>query len=105
LNNQSSSIGKRPTTRQKRIIYRNSTAIIPPDIVITKDNQNDDDDDDDGIQSDRRTHVEQTLNYDPNVVLAQFSKLNYIERYINANFQYGKCYMDKIKNRYEYPGE
>jgi len=105
MNNQSSSIGKRRMNRQKRFIYYNSTGIIPPDIVITKDNQNEDEDDDEEIQSDRRTHVEQTLSYDPNVVLEQFSKLNYVDRYINANFQYGKCYMNEIKKRYEYPGK
>jgi hypothetical protein len=109
INNPSSSIGKRPITRQKRFIYRNLTGIIPPDIVITVENQNkdkeeEDDDDDDEIQSDRRTNVEQTLTYDPNVVLEQFSKLDYVERYINANFQYGKCYINEIKKRYEYPG-
>jgi hypothetical protein len=111
LNNQSASIGQRSPTRQKRFIHGNATGIIAPDIVITKDNQNkvenDDDDEDDNdneFKSDRRTHVEQTLTYDPHVVLEQFSKLNYVERYINANFRYGKCYIDEIKQRYEYPG-
>jgi hypothetical protein len=109
LNNQSASIGQRPPTRQKRYIYRNTTGLIPPDIIITKnemddDNDGEDEDVDDEFKSDRRTQVEQTLTYDPQVVLEQFSKLNYVDRYINANFRYGKCYIDEIKKRYEYPG-
>ncbi|CAF1408987.1 unnamed protein product, partial [Rotaria sordida] len=109
LNNQSTSIGKRLQTRQKRFIHRNSTGIIPPDIIKTQDNLNDeiydDDDDIEEIKSHRKTHVEQVWNYDPHIVLEQFSKLDYVERYINANFQFATCYIDEIKKRYEYPGK
>jgi hypothetical protein len=112
LSNQSASLGKRPSTRQKRFIQRNSAAAIPPDIIITRDKPNEEDDYDEDdedknevIGSDKRTHVEQLLTYDPNIVLEQFSKLNYVERYIDANFQYGKCYIEEIKERYEYPGK
>ncbi|CAF2718797.1 unnamed protein product [Rotaria sp. Silwood2] len=112
LTNQSASIGKRLQTRQKRFIHRNSTAIIPPDIIKTQESldeesyDNDEDDDDvEEIKSHRKTHVEQVLNYDPHVVLDQFSKLDYVERYINANFQFATCYIDEIKKRYEYPGK
>jgi hypothetical protein len=90
------------------LIHHNATGIIPPDIIITKDKpiikEEEDDDDNEEMKSDRRSHPEQTLSYDPNVVLERFSKLNYVERYINANFQLGKCYLDEVKKRYEYPG-
>ncbi|CAF3882499.1 unnamed protein product [Adineta steineri] len=114
MSNQSTSIGKRPSTRQKRLIQRNPATVIPPDIIITRDKQNEEDDYDfdDGDEADieelgseERTHVEQSLTYDPKVVLEQFSKLNYVERYIDANFQYGKCHIDEIKKRYEHPGQ
>ncbi|CAF4548372.1 unnamed protein product, partial [Rotaria magnacalcarata] len=72
-------------------------AIIPPDIIKTQDILDDEnidhnEDEDEDLKPSRKTHVEQALNYDPHVVLEQFSKLNYIERYINANFQYATCY-------------
>ncbi|CAF4901541.1 unnamed protein product [Rotaria sp. Silwood1] len=110
LTNQSTSIGKQLKTRQKRFININSTAIIPPDIIKTQDNINDDiydydEDDIDDIKLHRKTHVEQVLSYDPYIVLEQFSKLDYVERYINANFQFSKCYINEIRKRYEYPGK
>ena len=104
MNNQSASIGKRLTSRRKRFASRNATRIIPPDIIITETEDENDEWKDD-IQSDLRTHVEQTLSYDPNVALEQFAKLNYVERYINANFEHGKCFMKEIKKRYEHPGK
>ncbi|CAF4900944.1 unnamed protein product, partial [Rotaria socialis] len=80
------------------------------DIIKTQDilkdeniDHDEDEDDDEDLKSSRKTHVEQALSYDPHVVLEQFSKLNYVERYINANFQYATCYIDEIKERYEYP--
>lgn len=109
FNNQSSSIGKRLSTKEKRSIPSNAIGLIPPDIVIpepnTKNDRDDDDDDDEQTQTNVRTHVEQTLNYDPNVVLEQFAKLDYIEKYVNANFRYGQCYLKDIRKRYEYPGK
>ncbi|CAF0944319.1 unnamed protein product, partial [Didymodactylos carnosus] len=38
-------------------------------------------------------------------VLKQFSKVNYIERYINANFLNGHCHLDNVRKRYETPGK
>ncbi|CAF3585212.1 unnamed protein product [Rotaria socialis] len=113
LNNQSASIGKQTQTKQKRHIRKGTAeTIIPPDIIKTQDilkdeniDHDEDEDDDEDLKSSRKTHVEQALSYDPHVVLEQFSKLNYVERYINANFQYATCYIDEIKERYEYPGE
>ena len=110
FNNQSSSIGKRLSTKEKRSINSNSIGLIPPDIIIPEkttnddDDEDEDDDDDEETKSNTRTHVEQTLTYDPNVVLEQFGKLDYIDKYVNANFQYGKCYLKDIRKRYEYPG-
>ena len=65
-----------------------------------------DEEDDPAEQSkaEQKTQVEQALTYDPHVVLDQFAKIDYIERYINANFEYGKCYVDEVKKRYEEPG-
>ncbi|CAF5075276.1 unnamed protein product, partial [Rotaria sp. Silwood1] len=88
----------------------NFYTIIPPDIIKTQDNINDDiydydEDDIDDIKLHRKTHVEQVLSYDPYIVLEQFSKLDYVERYINANFQFSKCYINEIRKRYEYPGK
>ena len=111
-NNQSASIGgRRPasSTREKRSLPLNISTIIAPDIIFNpqlEDATDEDEDDDiDQTRVDHRTHVEQPLSYDPNVVLEQFSKLDYIERYLNANFQHGKCYLKAVKKRYEEPGE
>ncbi|UJR15213.1 hypothetical protein I4U23_002172 [Adineta vaga] len=114
LNVQSASIGKRPTSKQKRSIQRHPTTIIPPDIIITRDKQNENKDDhdtdeeeyhDDGTSFDDRTHVEQILNYDPNTVLDQFSRIDYVERYITANFQQSSCFLEEIRKLYEHPGK
>ena len=106
ISNQSASLGRRPSSREKRSLYLNKSTIIPPDIIITGDEEIDDDEDD-AVESNKieqKTQVEQALTYDPNVVLDQFAKVDYIERYINANFQHGKCYIDGVKKRYEEPG-
>ncbi|CAF1136483.1 unnamed protein product [Adineta ricciae] len=114
LNVQSASIGKRPSSRQKRSTSRHLPAIIPPDIIITGDQQNEENDyedhdeeeyHDDQMSYDSRTHVEQILSYDPKMVLSQFSRIDYIERYIAANFQYGSCFLDETRKIYEYPGK
>ena len=109
VSNQSASIGRHPSSREKRSLVTNKTAIIPPDIIFVNDGEIADDgdaEDDPAEQSkaEQKTQVEQTLTYEPHVVLDQFAKIDYIERYINANFQYGKCYVDEVKKRYEEPG-
>ena len=118
---QSASIGgRRPPTssREKRSLSTNISTIIAPDIIFDPiieslniddddDDEGDDDDEDDRIDEskvEQRTHVEQALTYDPQIVLEQFSKLDYIKRYLNANFQHGKCYLKEVKKRYEIEG-
>ena len=114
LNVQSASIGKRPSNRQKRSTSRHLPAIIPPDIIITGDQQNEENDYEDHDEEeypdgqmsyDGQTHVEQILSYDPKMVLAQFSRIDYIARYIAANFQYGSCFLDETRKIYEHPGK
>ncbi len=72
-----------PPTRERR--SQNSNIVIPPDITLVENN---------------RTNVEVTPTYDPLVLLENFLKLDYIEKYIGANFQHGKCFMDDIKKKY-----
>ncbi|CAF2729408.1 unnamed protein product [Rotaria sp. Silwood2] len=58
----------------------------------------------DGIMNfERRTDIEQTSSNDLNEYLENFAKLNYIEEYIDANFQHGKCFIDEVKKKYELP--
>lgn len=107
-NQPSSSMGKRPNYRQRRLIPHDTTGIIPPDLVLTSDDDAEVDDMDhenEILPADQQTQVEQVINYDPNVALKQFSKLNYVQRYIEANFYHGDCYVKKIRERYEYPGK
>jgi hypothetical protein len=106
LQNQSTSISKPPSSRGKRSsIHLNTSAIIPPDITFVGDYVDKEipkENFDNGKQ--RKVKPEQTMNYDPSVLLDQFVKLNYVERYIYANFQHGKCFINQIKQRYEFPG-
>lgn len=106
FNQQFTSIGKRPTYRQRRYMAHDAAGIIPPDLVLTGDDDDDEEENQEEIHPpDQQTHVEQIVVYDPNVALKQFSKFNYVQRYVEANFQYGDCYMDEIRKRYEYPGK
>jgi hypothetical protein len=101
LQNQSLTMDKIPLREKRSIIYPNSSAIIPPDITFVGDYEKKNlINDDDNNKKQRKIKSEQ----DPIVLLQQFVKLNYIERYIDANFQYGKCFINEIKKRYELPG-
>jgi hypothetical protein len=48
--------------------------------------------------------LEQPSNPDLNLLLERFLKLNYVERYTEANFQHGKCFINEVKKIYELPG-
>jgi hypothetical protein len=107
LQNQSISMTKSSSSsRDKRsIIHPNTSAIIPPDITFVGDYTDQDISKeylDNGKQP--KLKPEQTSNYNPNIFLEQFVKLDYVERYIYANFQHGKCFINQIKQRYELPG-
>ena len=107
LSNQPVVCFKQRLKTQMRLTPHNSTAIITPDIIQTQSKAKENHDDQvvvENIEHHRITQAKQTLIDDPNAVIKQFSKLDYVERYINANFQYGECYIDEIKKRYEYPG-
>jgi hypothetical protein len=91
---------KIPLREKRSIIYPNSSAIIPPDITFVGDYEKKIFVNDDEYKKQRKIKLEQ----DPNVLLEHFVRLNYVERYIDANFQYGKCFINEIKKRYELPG-
>lgn len=105
FNQQFTPIGKRPSYRQRRYMPHDTAGIIPPDLILTGDEEKDEQNQEEFRPPDQPTHVEQVFVYDPNVALKQFSKLNYVQRYIEANFYHGDCFMDEIRNRYEYPGK
>lgn len=69
----------------------NTSIIISPDITLN------------GNQETKNVNQSEAIsNPDPNIFLEHFVQLNYIERYINANFQNGKCFIEKIRERYKY---
>jgi hypothetical protein len=125
LNNQIAAKIRYPSNKNKRSIDSNTSRLIPPDITFIRgnnshkdkdeindnDDDNDDDDDDDDkrskpveSKSEQKSQVEHILSYDPIIVLKKFAKLDYIKRYIKANFRHGECFLDEIKQRYEVPG-
>ncbi|CAF1056578.1 unnamed protein product [Adineta steineri] len=99
LSNQSLSMGKAPLREKRSIIFPNSTAIIAPDITFTTNLENDKRLKEISEQSASIEQSSSSLNV--SVLLERFVKVNYIERYIDANFQHGKCFMDKVKKKYE----
>ena len=103
---QNQSMNKSSPSREKRsIIHQNTTAMIPPDITFTGDYNGQEipkENLDNGTEV--KLKPEQTSNYDPNVFLEQFDKLDYVERYIHANFEHAKCFINRIKKRYVSPG-
>ena len=105
LSIQAASIG-RPTnkTRNKRSLSTYFTGLIPEDTFAS-----DDDDDNDRMENvkepfDQKLPSEQPSNYDLSNTLDQFSKTDYIQLYINANFRHGFCYIDEVRRRYADPG-
>jgi hypothetical protein len=107
MSNQTTSIGRKPpASRNKRSLHSNVTTVIAPDIVLPFDRNVDDELDFSGEERIEHKHqVDPPLSYDPQVVLEQFSKLNYIDRYISANFRQGKCFLNQVKDFYERPGK
>lgn len=81
--------------RKKRSMNSlNASAMISPDITLNGDQENKQ-----VIQSDANTlPVSKAF-------LEQFIQLNYIERYIKANFENAQCFIEKIKERYKYPAK
>jgi hypothetical protein len=77
----------------------NSDIVILPDITLTEGEYNIDND-----AKSQRPNAELTSSYDPYKLLESFLKLNYTERYIDANFQHGKCFINEVKKRYELTG-
>jgi len=98
-------MNKSPSRRQRSIIYPNASAIIPPDITFVGNYERSENiNNEDLYKKQRKLKFEQITNSDPNIFLENFSKLNYVERYINANFRHAKCFMNELKKRYELPG-
>ncbi|CAF0998244.1 unnamed protein product [Adineta ricciae] len=100
LQAQSSSMGKAPLRERRAALDRNSTAIIAPDITYSTH-----------LDNERRRHemirLQQTTSTEPplvselNTLLGRFTNLNYVERYIEANFQHEQCFRADVKQRYE----
>ena len=97
LQNQSDSSSESHSREKRSLVHLNSSTMIAPDITLGSE-------DDDDENKSQKIKSEQTPAYDPRIVLQQFIDVNYVERYIDANFQQGKCFIDQIKNRYESPG-
>lgn len=57
------------------------------------------------LQMRNLTSLEQLLNPDPKLLLEQFTNLNYVERYIEANFEQSDCIMNDVKERYDLPSK
>jgi hypothetical protein len=109
LQNQTLSMGKTPLRERRSIVYPNSTGMIAPDITFTVNNENEQrkkvyNEDDEEINLEDKASIEQTLDNDRKIILEHFAKLNYVKRYIDANFEHANCFMDEIKKRYELPG-
>lgn len=105
LQNQSDSSNESHSREKRSLVHLNTSAIIAPDITFVSE---DDDDNNlkDNLEGNKSQKIksEQMSPYDPGIVLQQFIDVNYVERYIDANFQQGKCFIQEIKNRYELPG-
>jgi hypothetical protein len=101
-------MGKTPLREKRSIIYPNSSAVIPPDIIFTTNYVNEkrkkDEEEYENNEKDRLMKLEQPSNPDLNLLLERFLKLNYVERYTEANFQHGKCFINEVKKIYELPG-
>ena len=103
LQAQSSSMGRAPLRERRAVLDRNSTAIIAPDITYSTH-----------LDNERRKHemirVQQTTSTEPpplaelSTLLKRFTNLNYVERYIEANFQHEQCFRADVKQRYELAG-
>ena len=93
------------TLRGKRSAIRrdSSSTMIAPDILLPAKEISERDNE---LSSEARSQAdgEQALNNEANTILRHFTSLNYFERYIDANFQHGKCFIDRVKERYESPG-
>ncbi|CAF1293392.1 unnamed protein product [Rotaria magnacalcarata] len=61
----------------------------------------------DETMNSERQQIENELaaNKDLYMYLEYFITLNYIEQYIDANFENGKCFIDEVKKKYELPAE
>ena len=57
------------------------------------------------LQSRNLTSLDQLINPDPKVLLEQFTNINYVERYIEANFNESECILDDVKQRYDLPSK
>lgn len=119
LQNQSVSMGKAPSREKRSISYPNSTAIIAPDITFTTDDDDEkqkqenvkNEEEYENNEKQRISKIEPTINIeqssssDSNLsFLERFIQSNYTERYTSANFQYGQCFIDEVKKRYELSG-
>ena len=89
--------GERSLSRRKRFDQQDFSTAVPPDLVYSDDDQE--------IRSKRKATVEPPLTFYSRTASEQFSKMNYIQRYINANFRNGPCFLDQVRKRYEYPGK
>ena len=104
LQNPTASTNETRSRERRSIVSLNTSAIIPPDITFVAEY------DDEGHAKELDSNKSQanksdsTSPYDPNIFLQQFVDVNYVERYIEANFQQGKCFINQIKNRYEHSG-
>lgn len=106
---QTVSIGRRPASREKRSMSTsNHTALIAPDIVLTErqeDFSTVDENDKKGKsigqkQPEEKSNIDFSFPYDPNAVLQQFARVDYVKRFLNANFQHGNCFINEVRERY-----
>lgn len=104
LQNLTASTNESRSRERRSLVHLNTSAMIPPDITFGTDY------DDEGQAKELDANKSLTIKpespspFDPNIFLQQFIDVNYVERYIEANFHQNKCFINQIKDRYEYPG-
>lgn len=51
-----------------------------------------------------KNHKHRFSKSDSQAFLEQFTNVNYVERYVEANFQRSDCFIGNVKKRYDLPG-
>ena len=52
----------------------------------------------------QNTNLEAISAQDPTLMIEHFTTMNFLERYIEANFEHADCFLKDVKNRYDLEG-
>ena len=98
---QSASKNRTSVRNQRAVSESDSTKTTPPDILLTSELESKEPI---AAATKQKSHKHRLSKSDLQAFLDQFTNMNYVERYIEANFQHSGCFMDEVKSRYDAPG-